>query len=112
MKEKTLETFLFCNHCKEEEGHIIVYLNNRISEIKCQTCGLKLSIQIDLSHELYNEVYKRIRSKPARMTEEYRNHISQFLMTLPVRVISKPYRVYREVKEIRGYFRKYDVKRG
>ncbi|GMX66161.1 MULTISPECIES: hypothetical protein [Paenibacillus] len=112
MKETRLETFLYCNDCKQEQDHVISYLNKRISEIECQACHRRLSMQIDLSHELYDELFTRIRTKPARMTEEYRRHVSQFLLTLPARVASKPYRVYREWKEIRGFFHKYRVRKG
>lgn len=86
MKETRLETFLYCNDCKQEQDHVISYLNKRISEIECQVCQRRLSMQIDLSHELYDELFTRIRTKPARMTEEYRRHVSQFLLTLPARV--------------------------
>ncbi|MCS7464377.1 bh protein [Paenibacillus doosanensis] len=109
MKETRLEAFLYCTQCKQEHHHVIGYMNDRISEIQCRNCGRLLSLKIDLAHELYDEVYRRIRSKPSRMTEEYRSDVSRFLLNLPARVVSKPYRVFQEAKQIRGYFKKYRV---
>lgn len=111
MKETRMEAFLYCTNCKDEQSHVVCYLNKRISEIQCQVCRRQLSLAIDLSHELYNEVLMRIRSKPSRISDEYCNDMSQLFLTLPGRVISKPFRIYREVKDIRGYFKKYRANR-
>lgn len=111
MKETSVNTSLFCVRCKEETEHTIVYLNEQISRIECNVCGRHIDIQIDLSHEIYDEVLTRIKSKPVRMTEEYREHLKEFLFSLPGRIVSKPYRVYREAKEIKGYFEKYSIRK-
>ncbi|MUG72364.1 bh protein [Paenibacillus validus] len=111
MKETQINTSLFCIRCKEETDHTITYLNKHISRIHCDFCGRQMDIHIDISHEIYDEVVKRIRSKPVRMSEEYRHHLKEFLLSLPVRIVSKPYRVYREAKEIEGYFKKYSVRK-
>ncbi|KEQ24984.1 hypothetical protein [Paenibacillus tyrfis] len=111
MKETKVNTSLFCVHCKEETAHTIVYLNKRMSSIECDCCGRRIDIKIDISQEIYDEVLERIISKPVRMTEEYRDHLKEFLLSLPKRIVSKPYRVYREAKEIKGYFKKYSVRK-
>ncbi|WP_019535981.1 hypothetical protein [Paenibacillus ginsengihumi] len=111
MKETQIRTFLTCIRCKDETEHTITYLNEQISRVCCNACGKQLDFNIDISYEIYDEVLKRIRTKPTRMTEEYRNHLKQFLLSLPARILSKPYRVYRESKEIKGYFQKYNIRK-
>ncbi|VVM32376.1 hypothetical protein [Terribacillus sp. AE2B 122] len=45
------------------------------------------------------------------MTTEYKDDLSQFLFTLPIRLASKPYRLYQDIKESRIIMRDFkDVK--
>jgi hypothetical protein len=63
--------------------------------------------RIDITQEIYTEVIERLKSKPVRMTDELRDHLIDFLLSLPMRVTSKPYRIYREAKQLKGYYKKY-----
>ncbi|EXX86926.1 hypothetical protein BG53_09865 [Paenibacillus darwinianus] len=107
MVEMTVDTFLLCDHCKDEVKHSITYLNNQISSVECKVCGKRLDIKVDISNEIYHELYTRIKTKPARMTEEYRGHLSEFIRSFPKRVVSKPFRIYREARKILGFYKKY-----
>jgi hypothetical protein len=107
MNEMTVDTILFCDHCKEETTHSITYLNKQISNLECKVCGKRLDIKVDISNAIYHELYTRIKTKPARMTEEYRDHLSEFLRSFPKRVVSKPLRIYREARKILGFYKKY-----
>jgi ribosomal protein S27E len=111
MKETKVSSSLYCVRCKEETEHTIVYLNQQISHIECNVCGRHIYINIDITHEVYDEFLKRIISKPVRMTEDSKEHLSTFLLSLPSRIVSKPYRMYREAKEIKGYYQKYNVRK-
>lgn len=111
MKETQVTVSLFCIHCREEVDHTICYLNNKISQITCNVCGKSLEIKIDITREIFEEWVERLKSKPLRMNEEIRGHMIEFLLSFPFRVTSKPYRIYKEMKEVKGYYQKYKIKK-
>ena len=97
MPKNSMQAYLFCVNCEKETQHEIEYRNDQIDKITCQTCH----IQVKLNQEFVNAHYKeefvaRVLSKPSRMTKEMEADLSGFLKSLPQRVISKPYRVYKE----------------
>ncbi|WP_209123990.1 bh protein [Alkalihalobacillus sp. BA299] len=110
MKVKQMEADLFCIRCKEEIEHNITYVNDRIASVKCLECQNAVEFDIDVSKEFYKEIYERISTKPSRITKEYREDLSNFLFSLPIRVVSKPYRILKDInvsrKIIKGYKRK------
>ncbi|GGL57157.1 bh protein [Sporolactobacillus putidus] len=112
MKKHEMEAVLFCSNCDHETPHKIVYINDQIAQIECQQCHHAIDLEIDVVKEFYKELYKKISTKPARITNEYRQDLSIFLRKLPFRVISKPYRVMKELNEsrkiIEQYRQKYD----
>ncbi len=61
--------------------------------------------------EFYNELYQRIASKPSRITNEYREDLSHFLFSLPIRVISKPYRLAKDMNQSHKVIRQYKNKK-
>jgi len=107
MKETEILAGLFCINCRDDTPHKVVYLNQSISNITCTECGKSINMKIDISHELYDEMYSRIKTKPSRMTEEYRKDLGEFLISLPRRVTSKPFRLIKEAKEVKSYLKKY-----
>lgn len=112
MKLTELSTDLFCIRCKEDTSHKITYLNQKISKIECENCGKSIEIDIDVAHELYDELLQRITSKPSRITEEYKTDLGKFLLSIPKRVATKPLRVYKEVKELQKITKKYKYHSG
>ncbi|QKS72456.1 bh protein [Paenalkalicoccus suaedae] len=102
-----VEADLYCIDCKEETPHEIVYVQDKISYIRCLECERAIEIDRNLMHEYGKHMYRSIANKPKQFTEEYRQDLSNFLFKLPVRIISKPYRFAkdftRDVKEIRRY---------
>lgn len=107
---KEMEVALFCIHCNDEQDHVITYINNHISRIECKNCGHSVEIKVDLLKEPYKEVYEKIVHKPAEITEEYRKDLSRFLLSLPIRIIRKPYRIYRYIRQTRDVFKTYNKK--
>ncbi|AXI38972.1 MAG: bh protein [Bacillaceae bacterium] len=107
---KEMEATLFCIHCNEEQDHIITYINDKISRIECANCHHTVEIKIDLLNEFYHEVYEKIVHKPAEITEEYRNDLSKFLLSLPIRIIKKPYSIYKYMKQTRDVFKTFKEK--
>ncbi|MCM2676130.1 bh protein [Alkalicoccobacillus plakortidis] len=108
MKTSQMEADLYCIHCKEEVLHEITYVNNQLKSIECLECRHDLEIVMDLNKEFYEETQKRVVTKPKRMTQEYREDLSRFLFSLPVRVISKPYRLFKDMKQSRHVIKEFD----
>ncbi|MDQ0298906.1 hypothetical protein J2S78_001326 [Salibacterium salarium] len=107
MKTNSMESDLYCNQCREEVPHVIRYINHELSSIMCQKCGRELEVDVDIMNELYGEVYSRITTKPSRITKEYRHNHSDFFFSLPTRVISKPYRLMKDMHETQKVIRRY-----
>ena len=101
MKESKVESYLFCSPCKEETPHIIIYINNEIYSVECTNCHRKQEIKIDLKKKFYKELYYRISSKPSRITKEYKEDLNRFIGSMPKRVVSKPYRLMKDITSAR-----------
>lgn len=110
MKKSEMEASLFCIHCNDETPHLIVYINNEITSVQCENCQTNKGIQLDVMKEFYKEIYKRVSTKPSRITEEYKKDLSKFLHRLPYRVLSKPYRLMRDLNESRKIIVQYRKK--
>ncbi|KIY22095.1 bh protein [Mesobacillus subterraneus] len=98
---------LYCSSCQDEVPHTITYINDKIKSVECDECNYTLSFNVDVMKEFYDEIYNKISTKPSRITEEYRANLSLFLKRLPVRIISKPYRVLRSLNTSRKIIKKY-----
>lgn len=107
MRETSMITELYCLQCASETTHRLTYLNSSISEIQCLQCSKTYQINVSLKHELYHELLKRIKTKPVRMSKEYKENTSLFLKIFPRRVINKPFRLYKEAKEVKQLISKY-----
>ncbi|MDD9148915.1 MULTISPECIES: bh protein [unclassified Sporolactobacillus] len=110
MKKHEVEADLFCTNCDRETAHKIVYINDQIAQIECEQCHQAINMEIDVVKEFYKELYQKIATKPTRITQEYRQDLSAFLRKLPFRVISKPYRVIKELNESRKIIEQYRQK--
>lgn len=106
MKISELDVSLYCSRCHDETLHRVQYLNDKIHSTECTNCHRKIEMNLNPTRELYKEVYKRITSKPTRLTKEYKADLSKFIEQLPKRVLSKPYRLMRNVDETRKAFKK------
>jgi hypothetical protein len=111
MNIKKMEADLFCIRCKEDVEHKITYVNNKIASVKCLACQNAMELNIDVSKEFYKEIYYRISTKPSRITKEYREDLSNFLFSLPVRVVSKPYRLLKDINASRKMIKGYKTKK-
>lgn len=106
MKISELDVSLYCSRCHDETLHRVQYLNDKIHSTECTNCHRKIEMNLNPTRELYKEVYKRITSKPSRLTKEYKEDLSKFVGGFPKRVISKPYRLMRNVDETWKAFKK------
>ena len=96
-----LKTTLFCLHCEKETPHTIMYRGEYLQRINCNICGMEIHIDKEKIMKLYiSNALNRLFTKPGRITEEMRRDLSTFLISLPLRIVSKPYRVAKEFFEI------------
>jgi len=107
MEITKLDVFLYCSHCQDETLHSVQYLNHKISSTECTNCHRKLDMHLNPKRELYKEIYKRIVTKPTRLTQEYRDDLNKFLGEFPKRALSKPYRLKRYMVETRTALKKF-----
>jgi len=105
LKESKMDASLFCIQCRDETLHVISYINNKIKSVECEECHRIHRIKIDIVKEFYKEVYERISTKPSRITHEYRQNLNKFLLRLPARAISKPYRLIRDLNDTRKFIK-------
>ncbi|MPW24746.1 bh protein [Alkalibaculum sp. M08DMB] len=100
MPNSNMDAYLFCIHCDKETNHKIHYKNNQINQIKCTNCGVEVKIDQDYVQKHFKEEFiHRVFTKPVRMTKEMEKDLTGFLRSLPYRVVSKPFRVYKEFKD-------------
>ncbi|RKD76193.1 hypothetical protein ATL39_0406 [Sinobaca qinghaiensis] len=99
MKKNIMIGDLFCESCKEEVPHRIEYVNNEISTITCEVCDRNIQINRDMMKEFYEEIYERVSSKPHRITEEYKQDLNHFITGFPFRIVSKPYRLIKDMNQ-------------
>jgi hypothetical protein len=105
MRISELDVSLYCSRCHDETLHRVQYLNDKIQSTECTTCHRKIGVNLNPTRELYKEVYKRITSKPTRLTKEYKADLNKFIGEFPKRVLSKPYRLKKYVDETRKAFK-------
>ena len=97
----TMKTKLFCLHCNRECIHTITYLGTYLKEVRCQECGTHIEMDRKKILETYTaDVIDRILTKPHRLTEEVRRDLSNFIKSFPIRIITKPLRVAKEIIEV------------
>lgn len=97
---------LYCINCNEDTPHEVIYIGENIEKITCLECNTYLEIDKNLALSNYAvDIFKRVSSKPERMSKEIKEDLSKFLSSIPARIVTKPYRMikeYRKLKEITG----------
>lgn len=95
------DTTLYCIECDEDTPHKIMYMNDKIKMIKCEQCGKTSGIDENKLYKVYSqETAKEILNKPLKLSQELRENRTKFLFSLPKRIISKPYRVIKEIFQL------------
>lgn len=101
MRSEVIKTNLFCLHCEKETPHVITYVGDYVRKISCNTCNTEIQIDKERILKFYtSKVLKRLFTKQERLTEELRKDLSSLLVSLPFRIVSKPYRMAKEIFEI------------
>jgi transcription elongation factor Elf1 len=110
MKISEIDVTLYCSHCHDETLHHVQYLNDKIQSIDCTNCHRTIETEMNPMRELYKEVYKRVLSKPNRLTKEYQTDHGKFIEEIPKRVLSKPLRFVKYLHETREALKKMNKK--
>ncbi|MDI3548743.1 MAG: hypothetical protein PWR10_2395 [Halanaerobiales bacterium] len=98
---KKVETELFCIECEEETVHTVIYLDNKIQRVKCNKCGSVFGIDHKKLIELHTlSTAEHILKEPFKLNKELKEKGTQFLFSLPKRLLTKPYRITKEFLEI------------
>ncbi|MDN5351864.1 MAG: hypothetical protein PWQ12_783 [Clostridiales bacterium] len=93
---------LYCVNCEKNTIHEVLYVGDHIERITCLECETYLEIDENVVLSNYAlDLWKRVRTKPERMTSEFKEDLSTFLCSMPMRVVTKPYRMVKEFKEIK-----------
>jgi len=101
LKAEIVKTNLYCLHCEKETPHVITYVGDYVHKIECTICNTQIRIDKEKILKFYtSNIIKRLFTKPERLTDELRKDISSFLTSLPFRIVSKPYRMAKELLEI------------
>lgn len=96
-----IDTELHCLHCDRETPHSILYRGKRINSIKCLECGTEIAINSSRILEKYtSDAVERFLTATKGINEDMRKDLTCFIMSLPVRIITKPVRMAREFLDV------------
>lgn len=103
MNVTKMKADLHCVNCNKNTPHEVIYIGDNIEKITCLECDTYLEIDENLVMSTYAmDILKRVSSKPERMSNEIKEDLSKFMYSIPIRVVTKPYRMIKEYKELRG----------
>ena len=95
------EGYLHCNQCDEETEHTVIYLEEKIRRIKCNQCDKTLGVDKKKLLERYAvETVEHILTEPQRLNKEIKEEGVGFLVSFPKRLLTKPYRVTKELLQV------------
>lgn len=103
MNVTKMKADLHCVNCNTNTPHEVIYIGEDIERITCLECDTYLEIDENLVMSTYAmNILKRVSSKPERMNQEIKEDLSKFLCSIPIRFVTKPYRMIKEYKELKG----------
>jgi len=101
MSIKKIKTTLYCIHCEKDTLHELTYIADELEKAKCLECGMEIKFNKEQLLMVYSkDLVKRLLTKPKRVADEAFSDLSDFLRSFPVRVITKPRRMIKEVKDL------------
>jgi len=96
-----IKTMLYCIHCEKDTLHELTYVANRLEKTKCLECGMEIKFDKEQLLMVYSkDLVKRLLTKPKRITDEAFSDLSGFLQSFPIRIVTKPSRMIKEVKNL------------
>jgi hypothetical protein len=94
---------LDCPVCLKETVHDIRYVAGLLNRIRCIRCGQQWRMARHALEEVYlRQLVARLASKPIRLGLEAGRHPIHFAVSLPARIVTKPWRIASEVATVAG----------
>ncbi len=94
-------TYLFCTSCNKDTLHSLKYVIGILKSVQCEECKTRYQLPREKLIKFYGEeALIRILTKPYRLGAQMKRAPNTFFFSLPTRLISKPFRVAHEIKEI------------
>lgn len=98
-----VHTLLDCPICTKETLHAVRYVAGLLDRIRCVRCGQQWQMARHAVEEAYlRQLVGRLASKPLRLGLEAGRHPIHFAVSLPIRVVTKPWRIASEVVTMAG----------
>jgi hypothetical protein len=98
-----VHTLLDCPICLKETMHSVRYVAGLLDRIYCVRCGQQWLMARHAVEEAYlGRLVGRLASKPLRLGIEAGRHPIRFAISLPMRVVTKPWRLASEVATLAG----------
>lgn len=98
-----IDAALDCPTCSNETLHEVRYVAGVLNRIRCVRCGQHWQMARHAVEEAYlRQLLGRVASKPLRMGLEAGRHPIVFAFSLPMRVVTKPWRIASEVATVAG----------
>jgi transcription elongation factor Elf1 len=86
-----LDTLLECEACARETSHQILYLGQRIAEVRCGECGRCVGMdREDVVRAFIGEIVTQVMSLPGGVSREFRQGFSQAVVKLPRQMARLP----------------------
>jgi len=93
---------LFCEICNEDTVHVITYAGQKVIKAYCTNCNKEFHTSKDAALAAYtDDVIHRIRTKPKRIRAELKQDPVRSVISMPARLITKPFRIEKEYKDIK-----------
>lgn len=102
MAENEVLMDVYCLRCRRETPHVVSYGKKYLKEMRCDACGTVIKVDRKRMLELYaKEMVERLLSKPLRVKKEIAaKSLSEFTMSLPVRIALKPVKMAKELANL------------
>jgi hypothetical protein len=91
---------LRCTSCDTESTHVVVYVGDLATRIRCTRCGALTTL--DVSDDYLPELSRRIRTKARRMRPAPGDRLADVAASYPFRALTKPVRIAAELVAVAG----------
>ena len=100
-RDEEAKIVLFCISCNEETPHTVTYIGSYLKSIKCDNCAKKVEIDRRHLRTVFAEDFiDRVLTKPHRMSRELKEAMAYLVPFLPKRLFREPKKVIKEIIEV------------
>lgn len=93
------EVELHCDRCRRTTAHLVTTGGAGLSRVMCIACGHAEAVHtLQFMEQYVGGVVRRLLAKPYEITTEFTRSPREFVVSLPGRVLTKPFRVAAELR--------------